>query len=770
MKRLFCVMLSVILVLSGNVYALEDGDMVNTKPVLIVTTDIGGGDVDDQQSMVRLLVYANEFDIKGIIPGSSMVDEGTTGEADLYACYEAYEKVYPNLIKHDPSFPTKEYLYSVTKVGNPRYGEDYVGQGHDTDGSNHIISVVDEILENNDPRPVNISAWGGTTDIAQALWKVSNTRTEEEAEAFFAKLRLNVIADQDSACQWIQQNYPQVFYIRDRNVSDGQKSVFRGMYIDGDESLTSLSWINTYVNKNHGELGALYPTESWTGVNPNSCLKEGDTPSWFYFIDNGLHYPDHPEYGGWGGRFEKSGTFYVDATDTACGLTNSRVTVARWRPDFQADFAARMDWCVSEYADANHAPVAKLNHANELTVAPGDTVNLDASLCTDPDGDSLTYKWWQYNEPGTYQGTVAIEDTTAAKTSFIAPGVSEPQTIHLILEVTDNGTPALKGYQRVIVTVNPALATMDGFNSVITSDFNYIAGEEKSVDYTIANNSGTDEKIVAVVAQYNDDNRLNDVDLTVDTINNSQTKNLSVKAVINADASLVKTFAFKEVDLSPVTKCSQVKMHNGNAPANGLVGYWQFNEGSGANVQDSSSYAKAVSSTVTWTEGYDGSGITFDGDDYITIGTDEQYNITGAISLSMWVYVPEYTSGRVVCKQGSKGKRGWSLNIEETGKASFQIAKDKDNLYLVDSVSDVPLNQWVHIAGVYIPGKSCSIYINGKLDNQRTDSVPSSQYNNSLALTLGARPSKECYFKGIADEICIYNRPLTQEEIAYMAD
>ena len=136
----------------------------------------------------------------------------------------------------------------------------------------------------------------------------------------------------------------------------------------------------------------------------------------------------------------------------------------------------------------------------------------------------------------------------------------------------------------------------------------------------------------------------------------------------------------------------------------------------------------------------------------------------------MWIYVPEYTSGRVVCKQGSKGKRGWSLNIEETGKASFQIAKDKDNLYLVDSVSDVPLNQWVHIAGVYIPGKSCSIYINGKLDNQRTDSVPSSQYNNSLALTLGARPSKECYFKGIADEICIYNRPLTQEEIAYMAN
>ena len=770
MKKLTCIILSVILILSGNVYALEDGDMVNTKPVLIITTDIGGGDVDDQQSMVRLLVYANEFDIKGIIPGSSMVDEGTTGEADLYACYEAYEKVYPNLIKHDPSFPTKEYLYSVTKIGNPRYGEDYVGQGHDTDGSNHIIAVVDEILENNDPRPVNISAWGGTTDIAQALWKVSNTRTEEEAEAFFAKLRLNVIADQDSACQWIQQNYPQVFYIRDRNVSDGQKSVFRGMYIDGDQSLTSLSWLNTYVNKNHGELGAIYPTEAWTGVNPNSCIKEGDTPSWFYFLDNGLHYPDHPEYGGWGGRFKKSGTFYVDATDTACGLTNSRVTVARWRPDFQADFAARMDWCVSEYADANHAPVAKLNHANELTVAPGDTVKLDASLCTDPDGDSLTYKWWQYNEPGTYQGSVSITDAAKAQASFVAPGVSEPQTIHLILEVTDNGTPALKGYQRVIVTVNPALAEMGGFNSVITSDFNYIAGQEKEVGYTIVNNSGKDEKIVAVVAQYNDDNRLNDVDLSVDTINNSQTKNLSVKAVINADASLVKTFAFKEVDLSPVTKCSQVKMHNGNASANGLVGYWQFNEGSGTSVQDSSSYAKTISSTVAWAEGYDGSGISFDGDDYITVGTDEQYNITGAISLSMWIYVPEYTSGRVVCKQGSKGKRGWSLNIEETGKASFQIAKDKDNLYLVDSVSDVPLNQWVHIAGVYIPGKSCSIYINGKLDNQRTDSVPSSQYNNSLALTLGARPSKECYFKGIADEICIYNRPLTQEEIAYMAN
>lgn len=770
MKRLLCFILTVALLLSGSVYALEDADMVNTKPVLIVTTDIGGGDVDDQQSMVRLLVYANEFDIKGIIPGSSMVGDGTTGEDDLYVCYESYEKVYPNLVKHDPSFPTKEYLYSVTKLGNPRYGKDYVGQGHDTDGSNHIINVVDQMLENNDPRPVNISAWGGTTDIAQALWKVSNTRTKEEAEAFFAKLRLNVIADQDSACQWIQQNYPQVFYIRDRNVSDGQKSVFRGMYIDGDQSLTSLSWLNTYVNKNHGELGALYPTESWTGANPNSCIKEGDTPSWFYFLDNGLHYPEHPEYGGWGGRFKKSGTFYVDATDTACGLTNSRVTVARWRPDFQADFAARMDWCVSDYADANHAPVAKLNHANELTVAPGDTVKLDASLSSDPDGDSLTYKWWQYNEPGTYQGSVSITDAAKAQATFVAPGVSEPQTLHLILEVTDNGSPALKGYQRVIVTVNPALATMGGFNSVITSDFNYIAGQEKEVECTIVNNSGKDEKIVAVVAQYDINERLNDVDLAVDTIKNTETKSMSVTAEINADASTVKTFAFKEVDLSPVSKCSEVKMHNGNVPANGLVGYWQFNEGSGASVQDSSSYAKTASLAGAWTEGYDGSGISFDGDDYITIGTDEQYNITGAISLSMWVYVPEYTSGRVVCKQGSKGKRGWSLNIEETGKASFQIAKDKDNLYLVDSVSDVPLNQWVHITGVYIPGKSCSIYINGKLDNQRTDSVPASQYNNSLVLTLGARPTKECYFKGIADEICIYNRPLTQEEIAYMAN
>ena len=772
MKRLFCIMLTIAMLLSGSVYAVEeDAPVVNTKPVLIVTTDIGGGDVDDQQSMVRLLVYANEFDIKGIIPGSSMVGDGTLGEDDLYVCYEAYEKVYPNLIKHDPSFPTKEYLYSVTKLGNPRYGKNYIGQGHDTDGSNHIIAVVDEMLENNDLRPVNISAWGGTTDIAQALWKVSNTRTKEEAEQFFAKLRLNVIADQDNACQWIQENYPQVFYIRDRNVSDGQKSVFRGMYIDGDQSLTSLSWLNTYVNKNHGELGALYPTESWTGVNPNSCIKEGDTPSWFYFLDNGLHYPDHPEYGGWGGRFKAGSTFYVDATDTACGLTNSRVTVARWRPDFQADFAARMDWCVSDYDDANHAPVAKLGHANEITVAPGDAVKLDASGSTDPDGDNLTYKWWQYNEPGTYSGTVSITDAAKAQANFVAPNVTEPKTVHIILEVCDNGTPALKGYQRVIVTVNPALAQMGGFNSVITSDFNYIAGQEKEVKYTIVNNSGKDEKIVAVVAQYGEDNSLNDVDLTVDTIKNTETKNLTINADISADAQTVKTFAFKEVDLSPVSKCSQVEMYNGNAPSNGLVGYWQFGEGSGTTVQDSSAYAKTATLTgAAWADGYNGGGISFDGDDYITVGTDAQYNITGAISLSMWIYVPEYTSGRVVNKQGSKGKRGWSLNVEDTGKASFQIAKNANDLYFVDSLSDVPLNQWVHIAGVYIPGKSCSIYINGKLDNQRTDSVPSSQYNSSLAVTLGARPSKECYFKGIADEICIYNRALTIEEIINMAN
>jgi hypothetical protein len=127
-------------------------------------------------------------------------------------------------------------------------------------------------------------------------------------------------------------------------------------------------------------------------------------------------------------------------------------SLTRWVPYIQNDFAARADWCVMSYKDANHQPVAKVAKLDR-TVQAGKKVSLKGKA-KDPDKDTLTYKWWQYREAGTYDGKVELKNADSKKASFVIPAdAPSGSTIHLILEVTDNGTPALTHFQRVIVTV-----------------------------------------------------------------------------------------------------------------------------------------------------------------------------------------------------------------------------------------------------------------------------------------------------------------------------
>ena len=128
--------------------------------------------------------------------------------------------------------------------------------------------------------------------------------------------------------------------------------------------------------------------------------------------------------------------------------------IARWTDAFQNDFAARADWCVKSYKDANHPPVVRLKNALDIAAKPGSKINLSAKGTSDPDGDKLTCHWWQYKEAGTYQGTIEIKNAKDEASSFTVPlDAVKGQTIHIICEVTDNGAPPLTRYQRVIVTV-----------------------------------------------------------------------------------------------------------------------------------------------------------------------------------------------------------------------------------------------------------------------------------------------------------------------------
>jgi hypothetical protein len=432
-------------------------------------TDIGG-DPDDQQSMIRLMLYANEFDIEGLIASAS----GTPGELGkaivkphlIEQIIEAYGKIRDNLLLHRPGYPTARELLSRVKSGNPHRGLKFVGLGNDTAASNWIISVVDKA----DYRPVNIAIWGGQTDLAQALWRVREDRSQKELDRFVAKLRIHDIADQDNIFSWIHRNFPSLFYILSNRHSDKDKrtAVFRGMYLGGDENLTSREWINEHIRKDHGPLGELYPARTWTAPNPHGAVKEGDTPSWFYFLPVHLGNPDHPTYGGWGGRFlRESGQLFRDAEDylknppaTAWKWNkdalnrNGRITVYRWRRDFQSDFQARMDWCFKTFDQANHQPVAKIIGQFQRSVRTGDTIVLDASISTDPDGDQLSYEWFHYSEPGSFDGHFHLGNVDSPRVRFTIPNVAKPCTAHIILTVRDDGTPELCSYQRIILSIS----------------------------------------------------------------------------------------------------------------------------------------------------------------------------------------------------------------------------------------------------------------------------------------------------------------------------
>jgi len=434
------------------------------KPRLVVLTDIGG-DPDDTQSLVRLLVHANEFDIEALIASAS----GTPGELKkdivqpdlIHDIVRAYGKVQPNLSLHADGFPKADDLLTRVHSGNPQRGQKFLGEKHDTEGSRKIIELADR----KDDRPLNITIWGGSTELAQALWRVRHNRSPDALKKFVAKLRVYTIGYQDDTGGWIAEQFPELFYIASMAPPgrDKREGAYRGMYLGGDEQLTSLEWLDVHVRNDHGPLGALYPAKTWTAPNPHSALKEGDTPSWLYFLPVGLGDPDHPEWGGWGGRFAKvAGNRYGDSADTVLNdkgakVSDARATVWRWREAVQNEFQARMDWCVTPKDQANHPPrlvfFEKLARKPvHVKVEPGKRLKLTAGDVHDPDFSTITLRWFPYPEAGSYRGEVSLLDDEGGTAELEIPADLDDRTIHIIFAATDSGTPPLTRYRRFILS------------------------------------------------------------------------------------------------------------------------------------------------------------------------------------------------------------------------------------------------------------------------------------------------------------------------------
>jgi hypothetical protein len=338
------VLIGVLVATTVTIGTVGDNLSAAERPRLLVLTDIGG-DPDDQQSMIRLMLYSNEFEIEGLVASAS----GTPGELKravtrpdlIREIVMAYGKVRSHLLKNADGWPETKFLLGRIKTGNPQRGRSYIGENHDTEGSRWIIERIDA---GTPARPLNIAIWGGQTDLAQALWRVRTDRGAGELAKFVKRFRVYDIADQDGIAAWMWSEFPGMFYILSKAAKgrDKREAVFRGMYLTGDESLTSREWIDRHV-RNSGPLGALYPIKTWTAPNRHGCLKEGDTPSWFFFLPLGGNDSANPTQPGWGGQYRKSPEgWYRDDWSTD---KDPRQSVSRWRPSFQQDFARRMSWC-----------------------------------------------------------------------------------------------------------------------------------------------------------------------------------------------------------------------------------------------------------------------------------------------------------------------------------------------------------------------------------------------------------------------------------------
>jgi len=421
---------------------------VKKKLRTIATTD---GEIDDRCSMIRFLLYANEWDIRGIVHSSSMYHwkgdanhprHNWEDESWLDRQLDAYTQVYPSLKANEAGYPTPDYLRSQVFVGNVGYEGDMDAP---TAGSDRIVDV----LLDPDPSPVWLQAWGGSNTIARAL-KTIEEKHPDRVEAVSRKAKLFLISVQDNTMDtYILKRWPKVELILSTAFGALAYS-WQKIMSPEEQAYFDAKWMKANLLEGHGPLCAMYEAQG-----DGRFRSEGDSPSFMHLIDVGLGAHLDPTWGGWGGRFARKDNKWVSALDDR----DLYKSLLRWAPAFQNDWAARADWCVKPIADCNHPPAVvcngdATNDVLRLTVDPGAEVKLSAAGTADPDGDTLSYKWGVYRDAGTYWEAPPLRSAEARDAALTVPVEASGRTIHVILEVTDDGAPPLTRCRRVVLAVS----------------------------------------------------------------------------------------------------------------------------------------------------------------------------------------------------------------------------------------------------------------------------------------------------------------------------
>lgn len=419
------------------------------KPRIIIETD-AGGDPDDEQSLVRFLVYADVFEILGIIANRPVTrrPENKNPQSEGYeivkAMINAYGKCFPNLVQHSSGYPKPGDLLKLTRPG------------YNTDAG---VDLIIKAVDSDETKPLWFCNWGtdnGSSEscLKRALDKIMRERGNSGYAKFKNRIFLSSADKFGDHTNMIDPPFP--FWI-----DTWRPPVSNKRWYHRFSPVTAKAGgfdIERDVRTDHGPLGAMYP------LNTNYPQKEGDTMSFLYLIPTGMNNPYEPLWGSWVGRYglneEHPGKnyYWANQEDNWNNSRNRDNMLARWAEAFQNDFRVRMDWCVKPYAETNHHPVAIVNGKKgiiHLTVKPGKMVILDAHRSYDPDKRELLPLWFIYNEAGTCREEITLNDPNSMRASFIAPKVKKNETVHVIFQLRNNGDPSLYNYSRAIITIRP---------------------------------------------------------------------------------------------------------------------------------------------------------------------------------------------------------------------------------------------------------------------------------------------------------------------------
>ncbi|MEM1296852.1 MAG: DUF1593 domain-containing protein, partial [Verrucomicrobiota bacterium] len=422
------------LIVAGSlqVSLLQSNGAERTRALILADM---GNELDEEQQMIHMLLYSNEFQVEGLITVSSKALNADRTEGkhksshNLHLFHEViteYGKVRGNLERHAKDWPEVDYLMSVVKPGLIKYGINGVGDGNSTEGTNLILESLKANLSKG---RLYITVNAGSNSLAQALWDLRKDESiaDEDKAMIYQRTYVFENGAQDNAGSWIAHHFPDITWYRSNYQTYAYGGKFAGRaagpycWEPFDRSGRGQhAWTAKHIQKDHGPLGERYPDR----FEGRGFVEGGGTISWIGLANKGLFDPWNVWWGGWGGRvskkehqnvwsrhptINKGGMFrgvshappeadFIDFymheadseettwTDPVHGdeFTSSQVPVWRFRRAMWNDFRARMDWCVKSFEEANHNPVAVLNGdgSDSITildeVVPGSEVELSA--------------------------------------------------------------------------------------------------------------------------------------------------------------------------------------------------------------------------------------------------------------------------------------------------------------------------------------------------------------------------------------------------------